>query len=54
MAVYHFQQQPLIPPGILDVSLPNDKLWQTTSAADWTSQASPTQGKYYADLGKIC
>ena len=45
MAVYHLQQQPLMPPDLVSISLPNDKLWQSKSAADWLSRPHPVQGR---------
>lgn len=45
MGVYHFQQQTSIPREILEVQLPNDKLWQTTTAADWNLQSASVTGK---------
>jgi hypothetical protein len=48
MAAYHFQQQPLMPPNLIPISLPNDKLWQSRSPSDWHTQSSLVQGRTYS------
>ena len=47
MAIYHFRQQLFVPPDMMAMPLPNDKLWQSKSAADWLIQPRSSQGKRF-------
>lgn len=46
MAAYQFSQQPSMPPDLVPVPLPDDRVWSTNSPEELAMRPAPLQGKF--------